>query len=113
MKYKKICPNCQSNFLTDKKAKKFCRSRCAVNYRNKKKNTERKVLCQWCGQIFSFVRVKKFCSQECRSAYMQKLGLHYKRVDKIPVKITLIDADRRSKSEGITYGTFMRKYRIK
>ena len=43
---------------------------------------------------------------------MKKLGQIQKTVIKIPVKITLNDAARQSKEEGITYGRYVSLKRI-
>ena len=113
MKLTKICPYCKCFFTTEKNAKKFCRKRCADLYR--KKEAKRKIkrhLCQRCGHIFTAVRKRKFCSTNCHGQYMSEIGLIRKYQTKIPVKITLIEADRMSKAEGVTYGTYVRLHKL-
>lgn len=113
MKYAKICPYCKCLFTTDKRAKKFCRSRCAQYFKKTRKKRNVRQICQWCGQIFEHERVKKFCSMPCRQAYMKRLGIEYRRTVKIPVKVTLIEADRESKAEGVTYGTYITLHKLR
>ena len=113
MKQTKICPYCKSIFTTEKNARKFCRKRCAELFR--KKTVKRKVkrhLCQRCGHIFTAVRKRKFCSTLCQGQYMRDIGLIRKTTTKIPVKITLTEADRLSKAEGVTYGTYVRLHKL-
>ena len=113
MKVTKICPYCKKTFTTDKNARKFCRKKCALLYSKRKAKIGERHLCQRCGHIFTAARMRKFCSENCRSTYMRDLGLIHKSVTKVPVKITLIDADRMSKEQGISYGKFVRLYRLK
>ncbi len=44
---------------------------------------------------------------------MSELGLIRKTTKKIPVKITLVEADRKSKAEGISYGTYVCLHKLK
>ncbi len=44
---------------------------------------------------------------------MRDIGLIRKYTTKIPVKITLVEADRMSKAEGVTYGTYVRLHKLK
>ena len=114
MKQTKICPYCNAIFTTEKNAKRFCRKRCADLFR--KKNAGKKLgrhLCQRCGHIFTAVRKRKFCTKLCQGNYMRDIGLIRKYTTKIPVKITLVEADRMSKAEGVTYGTYVRLHKLK
>ena len=43
---------------------------------------------------------------------MRDIGLIHKSVTKIPVKITLVDADKMSKEKGISYGRLVRLYKL-
>ena len=112
MKVTKICPYCKNTFTTDKNAKKFCRKRCARLYLKKMGKSPKKHLCQRCGHIFTAARMRKFCSEKCRGAYLRDIGLIHKSVTKIPVKITLVDADKMSKEKGISYGRLVRLYKL-
>ena len=112
MKVIKICPYCKNTFTTDKNAKKFCRKRCAYLYNKKTEKAPKKHLCQRCGHIFTATRKRKFCSEKCHSLYMRDIGLLRKSVTKIPVKITLTDADKLSKEAKMSYGKYVRLYRI-
>lgn len=113
MKQIKICPYCKTTFTTEKNARKFCRKKCALLHRRKMAKINSKHLCQRCGHIFTAPRKRKFCTKECHSTYMRELGLIRKTTKKIPVKITLIEADRKSKAEGISYGTFVSLHKLK
>lgn len=113
MKLTKICPYCKKAFITEQNAKKFCRKRCAVMFRQNAGKPLQKHLCQCCGHIFAAERKRKFCTKDCHVRYMRDLGLITKTKIKIPVKITLTDADRQSKAEGVTYGTFVSLHKLR
>ncbi len=108
----KICPYCSSSFSSEVNARKYCSQRCAGLALKKRRGKTKRCLCQWCGQVFTAKRKKKFCDFNCQSTYMKKLGQIQKTVIKIPVKITLNDAARQSKEEGITYGRYVSLKRI-
>ena len=112
MKQTKICPYCNKTFVTELNSKKYCRQKCTVLASAKRSEKKKDCLCQWCGQVFTAKRKKKFCDSNCQSTYMKKLGKIQKTVIKIPVKITLNDAARQSKEEGITYGRYVSLKRI-
>lgn len=112
MKQTKICPYCKETFTTEKNSKKYCRKKCADAARKRMVRPGKSHLCQWCGQIYTAQRKLKFCSVKCRHRYMKELGLLQKTTFKIPVKITLVDADRQSKAEGVTYGTYVRLHKL-
>ncbi|MBR2404442.1 MAG: hypothetical protein IKA95_02170 [Clostridia bacterium] len=112
-KYTKICPYCKTVFTTDKSARKFCRKKCSELYKSHCSPKLSKHLCQWCGHIFDASRKRKFCTKKCQGKYMRDIGLIQKTKIKVPVKITLTDAARQSKAEGVTYGTFVRLHKLK
>ncbi len=113
MKQTKICPYCKTVFTTEENARKYCRKKCGVLHRKKLARQNSRHLCQRCGHIFTAIKKRKFCSKRCQGNYMRDLFLIKKTTKKIPVKITLIDADRQSKKEGLTYGTFVSLHKLK
>ena len=107
MNRNKICPCCNKVFSLESNAQKFCGKKCAAAAVKKRRKKGNRYLCQWCGQVFSAERRKKFCCISCRSTYMQELGIMRKKVVKIPVKITIEDVARGSKEEKLTYGRYV------
>ena len=107
MKQTKICPYCRKTFETDGNSRKFCRKKCAILAAKKRDKTEKSFLCQWCGQVFTAQRKRKFCNIPCQTTYMRKLGLLKRKVVKIPVKITIEDVAKGSKEERLTYGRYV------
>lgn len=65
----KICPYCGKKFETDRKIKKFCCTKCQVNYNNqiiKEKRANKKKHCRYCGKEFSQKWNEQYCSEKCR-----------------------------------------------
>ena len=112
MKFIKICPYCKAEFTTEERARKFCKKRCAFYSRHKSQKSKVRQSCQWCGQIFSHDRAKKFCCDGCRQEYMTRYAVVHHKITKIPVKVTLTEAARKSKEEGVSYGTFVTHHQI-
>ena len=107
MKYNRVCQHCGKIFVTNQNAKKFCRKKCSIYASKKQANKPKECLCQWCGEIFSSPRKRRFCNSDCHRDYMSKIGIYKKSVTKVPVKITLTDAVNGAKKENITYGRYV------
>ena len=103
----KICPYCNSEFLSEINSRKYCTKKCAELALKRRRSKSGKCLCQWCGQVFTAKRKKKFCNFNCQYTYMSKLGKIQMKVTKVPVKITINDVARESKKEGLTYGRYV------
>ena len=108
----KICPVCKKQFKTEQNARKYCKNKCAYAALKKRKKKQMPVLCQWCGQIFKSDHKVKFCNTLCRGEYMKNLIIFKKKVTKVPVKVTIEDAVKGSREEGITYGRYVKLYRL-
>lgn len=116
MKQTKKCSYCGREFTkTSGNARKYCRRYCALLAAKKRKikDKEKKFLCQWCGEIFTAGRRKKFCNPSCQSQYMKKLGILQKTVTKIPVKVTINDVVSGCKSSNLTYGRYVQIKKLK
>jgi len=103
----KICPYCSSTFSSDVNSRKYCTKKCAKLALKRRRGKSERCLCQWCGQVFTAKRKKKFCNFNCQNTYLRKLGILQMKVTKIPVKITINDVARESKKEGLTYGRYV------
>lgn len=65
----KICLYCGKKFETDRKIKKFCCTKCQVNYNNqiiKEKRANEKKYCRYCRKEFSQKWNEQYCSENCR-----------------------------------------------
>ncbi len=116
MKQTKKCSYCGKEFsYTSRNAKKYCRSYCALLAAKKRriKNKQMNFLCQWCGEVFTAERRKKFCKPSCQAEYMKKLGILRKTVTKIPVKVTITDVVNDCKKSNITYGRYVQIKKLK
>ena len=107
MKQSRVCRQCGKIFVTDQNAKKFCRKKCSLLALKKRRKKEKDYLCQWCGNVFSSSRKRKFCDADCHGSYMKKLGIYKKTVIKVPVKITIEDVVKDAKTESLTYGRYV------
>lgn len=111
MKRTLYCPVCNTEFVTDKNAKKYCSAKCRrkANNQSAKKSTLREFLCAWCGDSFMSMRRKKYCSKECRLYANGRLIK--RRVKKTP-SLTLEQVAILSREAGLSYGQYVQKYQL-
>lgn len=69
MKIELICPNCNVNFISEKRdRRKFCSHNCSASFNNKNRNRKKSkyIICLHCKIEFKADRSKqKYCSSEC------------------------------------------------
>ena len=106
------CPVCNSEFTTDKNAKKYCSAKCRrkANAQSAMINGMHKYSCSWCGGAFAAIRRKKYCSKECRLYANGRLGKKPK-MKKTP-SFTLSQVARLSREAGLSYGQYVQKYQL-
>lgn len=73
MKINNTCPNCNIEFLSEKRdRRKFCSKNCSASFNNKNRNRKKSniLICLSCNKEFNNARKdQKFCSFECMGRY--------------------------------------------
>lgn len=107
MKQTKICPYCNTVFVTELNSKKYCKSKCASLASHRRKQKLKKHLCLWCGQVFDAKRKRKFCDRACRNSFEKQQGIYLKKEIRVPVRITVNDVAKECKKSGLSYGRYV------
>lgn len=113
MALRKLVCICGKTFVTENNAQKHCSTKCRrVAAANRKKNTIlTEQICDFCGEIFSYPRKKKYCSDVCCSKANGR-GTSYNPNTKGTPSMTIEQVARASREEGLSYGQYVAKYRL-
>lgn len=98
-----ICPKCNKEFKRKTNSQKYCSEKC-----RKSSYYERvtRAKCEYCG-IFTNLYGSPYCSVECMEKAFSKIS----KVLKKP-KISLEEAVRKSREEGLTYGKYVQLHNL-
>lgn len=109
---KKICPHCGKIYHAKANAQKYCSSECAEKSKLPKKRPLRKCICKGCGNTFQSVRVKRYCSEDCRMYANGRGRAERKPETAEKPKYTLSQVAAMANNAGMTYGTYVQKYSL-
>lgn len=110
---KVTCALCGNEFETEKNAKHYCSVKCrrrAQAKRDKERRGLRTFTCAWCGNEFLSTRKRKYCKADCRLMANGKILPRTKKTEK--PKMTIEQIAKASREEGLSYGEYVRKYRL-
>lgn len=102
----KVCKYCGKEFTTCNNNHVYCTPECREAY-YKQPLGRRTFECAFCGNSFEADARRKYCSAECRRNAEVSTKKRSKR--KKP-KLTLSQAAKLSREEGLTYGKYFEKY---
>lgn len=113
MKISKICPVCDTEFVTNQNAKKFCSEWCKKKSRRTERDSQHKeCVCGWCGITFFSKRRKIYCSNECRLFANGRYSLPKPQsVHKKPC-LSIEETVALARLAGMTYGEYVQKHNV-
>lgn len=111
MPIKKACEWCGKAFETIRYQQKYCSAECAKEmYKARAYKTEKVCVCGFCEKEFKTMRVKTYCSNECRYAANGQKKEVNKDKGKTKPKVSLAELNARARAEVLSYGQYMAKY---
>lgn len=104
------CKNCEKEFISFHKNKKYCCDKC----RNEAKLKEQRsawhdIKCEYCNKIFQTKKDEKYCSKKCEDN-ANKQTKRKRKIQSENSKKSLVEIDKLCKELNISYGEFFRRY---
>lgn len=107
------CALCGVEFETEQNAKQYCSVKCrrrAQAKMSKERRGLRTFTCAWCGCEFLSIRKRRYCSVAHR--LMANGRLLPKPMEREKPKMTIEEIAKASREEGLSYGEYVRKYKL-